>query len=63
MAPGELTPEKKAEYRAALDRLRAVERRHNEPKSEGERELHRIAAWVLDRWDAAAAKRLISPDQ
>ena len=26
-------------------------RRHREPKSDGERELHRIARWVLDRWE------------
>ena len=51
-ARGELTPEKRAEYRAALDRLRAIERRHREPKSDGEKELHRIARWVLDRWTA-----------
>lgn len=47
---GELTPQKQAEYRTALDRLRAVESRHREPRSDGERELRRIALWVLDRW-------------
>jgi hypothetical protein len=47
---GKLTPPKRAEYRAALDRLRAIEVRHREPRFEGERELHRIARWVLDRW-------------
>jgi hypothetical protein len=46
---GELTPQKKAEYRAALDRLRAIEARHRPPKSEGEKELCRIARWVLDQ--------------
>ena len=47
---GELTPQKRAEYRAALDRVREIEQRHREPKSDGERELHRIARWVVDRW-------------
>ena len=45
---GELTPKKRADYRAALERLRAIERRHREPTSDGEMELHRIARWVLD---------------
>jgi hypothetical protein len=49
-ARGDLTPQKRAEYRAALDRLRDVEARHRDPKSAGERELRRIAGWVLDRW-------------
>ena len=49
-AQGTLTPQKRAEYRAALDRLRAIEARHREPKSDGEKELHRVAQWVVDRW-------------
>jgi Hypothetical glycosyl hydrolase 6 len=48
---GELTPAKRDGYRRALDGLREVERRHREPKSKGERELNRIARWVLDQWD------------
>jgi hypothetical protein len=48
-AQGTLTPPKRAEYRAALDRLRAIEGRHREPRSDGQKELHRIARWVLDR--------------
>jgi hypothetical protein len=47
---GELTSKKRAEYRAALDRLRYIEGRHREPRSDGEKELHRIARWLLDRW-------------
>jgi hypothetical protein len=50
MGRGELTAEKRAEYRAVLGRLRAIEARHRAPKCEGEAELHRIARWVLDRW-------------
>jgi hypothetical protein len=49
-AQGKLTPQKRVEYRAALERLRRIEGRHQEPKSDGERELHRIARWVIDRW-------------
>ncbi len=47
---GSLTTQKRAEYRAALDRLREIEARHRGPKSEGEKELGRVARWVLDRW-------------
>ena len=47
---GLLSPAKKARYRASLDRIRAVERRHRAAKSSGERELHRIAKWVVDQW-------------
>ena len=47
---GDLTPQKKAEYRAALDRLRDIEMRHREPRSDGEKELERVAEWVVDRW-------------
>ncbi len=51
-AQGNLAPPKRSEYRAALDRLHRIEGRHREPKSEGERELGRIARWVIDRWQA-----------
>jgi hypothetical protein len=47
---GDLSSKKRDEYRAALDRLRAVEVRHRKAGSEGEKELHRITRWVLDRW-------------
>ena len=36
--------------RPALDRLRRIEERHRQPKPDGERELGRIARWVIDRW-------------
>ena len=57
-AQGKLTPQKRGEYRAALDRLRTIEVRHREPGSDGERELHRIARWVLDRWGEEGRKLL-----
>lgn len=47
---GEWTASKRAELRGALGRLRDVEERHRRPKSDGEREIQRIARWLLDRW-------------
>ncbi|MDB5351765.1 MAG: hypothetical protein JWN86_3012 [Planctomycetota bacterium] len=55
---GELTPKKRAEYRAVLDRLRAIERRHREPKVEGEKELRRAAGWMFDQWGGENGKLL-----
>lgn len=57
-ARGKLTPPKRAEYRAALDRLRGIEARHREPRTDGEKGLHRIARWVLDRWEGEDGKLL-----
>ncbi len=51
-AQGKLTPKKRAEYRAGLERIRQIEARHRDPKSDGEKELHRIARWVVDQWRA-----------
>jgi hypothetical protein len=53
-AQGRLTPRKRAEYRAVLERLRQIVQRHHEPKSDGERELLRIARWVIDEWQREA---------
>lgn len=52
--PAESTPPKLAELRATLDRLRALEGRHRDPKSDGEREMSRVARWVLGRWEGEA---------
>ncbi len=49
-AQGTLTPQKQAEYRAALVKIQVMEKRHREEKSEGGRQLHRIAQWVLGEW-------------
>jgi hypothetical protein len=57
---GELTPSRRAEYRAALERLRNLEARHDDPESEGTRELRRIARWVLARWGNAERSLLES---
>lgn len=55
---GRFPPRDRAESRAALDRLRAIEGRHREPKSDSEEELNRIARWVLDQWGGEAGKLL-----
>jgi hypothetical protein len=60
-AKGTLTPQRRADYRTVLDRLRVIERRYQEPKSEGEQELHHIAGWVLDRW--SEDRRLLENDR
>ncbi|MBY0395479.1 MAG: hypothetical protein K2X91_03280, partial [Thermoleophilia bacterium] len=57
---GALTPALKAETRAALDRLRAVERRQASATTPGGRELGRVARWVLDRWEGQG--RLLGAD-
>lgn len=46
---GELAPARRNEIRASLGRLRDLAARDAEPKSDGERELLRIARWALDR--------------
>ena len=48
---GDLTPEKRSEYRKVLDQIREIERRHRGQKVNGEQDLHRIAQWVMDRWE------------
>jgi hypothetical protein len=49
-ASGGLTEPKRAEYRAALDRLRDIAERHRKATSDGEKELLRITRWVLHQW-------------
>jgi hypothetical protein len=55
---GTLTPEKQASYRAAVERLRSIAERHRDAQSSGERELRRIAQWVVDQWAGENAKLL-----
>lgn len=57
-AQGSLTPQQRDEYREALGRVAAIESRHRDPKSDGERELLRIARWVLDQWKGEDRKLL-----
>jgi hypothetical protein len=58
---GELTAERRNRYRNLLDQLRSIERRHHEPRSDGEKELARISHWVLDLWTEQELKLLVSP--
>jgi len=51
-AQGQLTPEKRAEYRAVVTRLQAIEERHREARGEGQRRLLEITRWVLGQWTA-----------
>jgi hypothetical protein len=50
-AAGALTAQKRSEYRATLERVRGIEQRHRETRSDGETQMRRIARWVLDRWE------------
>jgi hypothetical protein len=50
-AQGALTPAKQTEYRASLSKLRAIADRHQEARTAGERQLARIAQWVLSQWE------------
>jgi hypothetical protein len=52
---GTLTTERRAAYRSRLERVRGIERRHRELTSEGDRQLHRIARWILERWSGEEA--------
>ncbi|HEY1378373.1 MAG TPA: hypothetical protein VGF55_16360 [Gemmataceae bacterium] len=56
-AGGRLTAARRAEYRAALDRVRAIERRYR-GQAGPLAELHRVAAWVAGRWNGDNGKLL-----
>jgi hypothetical protein len=55
---GDLSPEKRDGYRKMLAQLRVIEGRHQVPKSDGEKQLHRIIRWVLDQWTGIDVKLL-----
>lgn len=55
---GELKPEKAADYRAALEKIREIAARSTAASDSGTRELHRIAQWVLKQWAGANAELL-----
>ncbi len=59
IAQGKLTPAARKRYRAALDRLRGVAERC-QGGTPCERELLRIARWVLSRWEGEN-RRLLAP--
>ena len=52
---GELKPEKVAEYRSTLEKIRGIATRSASATHTGGRELHRVAQWVLGRWSGANA--------
>ena len=56
-ARGDLTAERIAGYRATLAMLQDIAERHRSGRA-GERELHRIARWVLDLWKGENAELL-----
>jgi hypothetical protein len=55
---GELSAEKIAAWRKALAEIREMAARHESGRSAGERELHRIAQWILSRWNGVDAALL-----
>jgi hypothetical protein len=58
-AAGQLTAERRGEYRQALDCLREIEQRYR-GRAEPFAALHRPAKWVVDRW-AGDAGSLLDP--
>ncbi len=55
---GELKPERAADYRLTLEKIRGISERHRASTNVGARELHRIAQWVLDQWKGKSAELL-----
>jgi hypothetical protein len=51
-AAGQLTPEKQAAYRQALDRAAAIAARSKDADAPAVKEMHRIASWLLAQWPA-----------
>ena len=51
---GRLDAKKRALLREQLARIRAIAVRHRDATSDGAKELHHIAQWLADQWDAAA---------
>jgi hypothetical protein len=55
---GELKPERAADLRAALDKIRGISERYGAGTNPGMLELHRIARWVLVQWTGKNAELL-----
>jgi hypothetical protein len=55
---GELKPEKAADLRAALEKIRGISERHRASTNPGTRQMHRIARWVLNQWTGKNAELL-----
>ena len=55
---GELKPERAADLRAALERIRGISERHRDSTNAGTRQMQQIAQWVLDQWAGKNAELL-----
>lgn len=58
-AHGRLDAQKRALLRQQLDQVRAIALRNRDAKSEGGKELRRIAQWLADQWKDKDAQRVI----
>lgn len=58
-AAGQLSDGQRAEYREALERVRAIEAR-SRAGGKPFAELHRVAHWVTEQW-AGDAEELLAP--
>jgi len=57
---GELKPDDLRRYRAILERIKRIELRYAESSNAGEKELHRIAGWIMQQWTGENGKLLLS---
>jgi len=57
---GQLKPEQKASYRKTLEELKQMSAKYKDAQQPGQRELHRIANWVVKQWDGENRKLLHS---
>jgi hypothetical protein len=55
---GELKPERAADLRASLEKIRGISERHRNSTNAGTSQMHRIARWVLDQWTGKNAELL-----
>lgn len=58
-AQGVLTLAKQTDYGASLSKLRAIADRHPEARTAAERQLARIAQWVLSQWEGDSRAILV----
>jgi hypothetical protein len=60
IAAGRVSAVRRAEYRATLDVLDAMMRRHADSTNPGRRELYRIGRWVMEQWAGADEQQLLN---
>jgi hypothetical protein len=51
---GKLTDQRRIEYQQSLERLRSIAERYGDTRHEGQREMGRIARWVVDQWEESS---------